>query len=107
MKLKEAMKVIQDGWMRKLKGFRVHFQKRVDSEWMTDYFPDEEEKPLTSEVAAWEVARRFAKATKSDSTEISDGDIVNIYVVDELSEPVNFYGTNEPRIFNDRDIKNA
>jgi len=102
MKTKEAMKIINDGWKRRLKGFRVHFQKRDNSQWITDYFPDKEQKPLTSEISAWELARRFAEATKSDSPVISEGDIINIYVVDDLDNPVSFYGTNEFEILNKR-----
>ncbi len=105
MKLKEAMKIIQDGWVRRLKGYRIHLQKRVNSEWITDYFPDQDQKPVTSEISAWELARRFAEATKSESAEMSDGAIVNIYVVDDLNNPVRFYGTNQNKIFNARDME--
>ena len=105
MKTKDAMKIIDDGWVRRLKGFRVHFQKRIDSDWVTDYFPGEEDKPLTSEISAWELARRFAEATKSDGPEIGESDSFNIYVVDDLGNPIPFYGTNEPKILNPRDIE--
>ena len=104
MKLVEAMKVIDDGWVRRLKGYRVHFQKRENSQWVTDYFPDQEAKPITSEISMWELARRFAEATRSEGPEANDGDIVNIYVVDDLGNPVKFYATNQPKIFNYREI---
>ncbi len=102
METMEAMKIIDDGWKRRLKGFRVHFQRRDNSQWITDYFPDKEQKPLTSEISAWELARRFAEATKSDDPEIGESDMVNIYVVDDLGNPVPFYGTNELEILNRR-----
>ena len=105
MKLVEAMKIIDDGWMRRLKGYRVHFQKRENSQWVTDYFPDQGAKPITSEISMWELARRFAEATTSEGPETNDGDIVNIYVVDDLGNPVTFYATNEPKIFNYREIE--
>ncbi len=104
MKLVEAMKVIDDGWVRRLKGFRVHFQKRENSQWATDYFPGQKAQPITSEISIWELARRFAEATKSEGPETTDGDIVNIYVVDDLGNPVKFYATNQPKIFNYREI---
>jgi hypothetical protein len=99
------MKIIDGGWVRRLKGFRVHFQKHIDSEWVTDYFPGEEDKPLTSEISAWELARRFAEATKSNGPEIAESDSFNIYIVDDLGNPVLFYGTNEPKILNPKDIE--
>jgi hypothetical protein len=100
MNVNEALKLIDEGWVRKPKGFRVHFQKKVNSGWITEYVPGEEEKPLDSDVVAWRLAWKLSQATKSDSSEISDGDIVNIYVVDDSGNPVRFYGTNELTILN-------
>ncbi len=105
MKLSEAIKTIDLGWVRKRKGFRVQFQKRINSEFVTEVVPNEEEKLLDSEVAAWRLAWKLSEATKSDSTESSDGDMVNICVVDDLGNPVAFYGTNLPRIFNAYEIE--
>jgi hypothetical protein len=105
MKARDALKIIDDGWIRRKKGFRVRFQRRTDSEWVTECFPTEEEKPLPSDIAAWELARRFAAATKSGSPGASDGEVVNVYVVDDLGEPVRFYGTNEFKILNRRDVE--
>ncbi len=62
---------------------------------------------MTSEISAWELARRFAEATKSDSPVISEGDIINIYVVDDLDNPVSFYSTNQPKVFNRKEIENT
>jgi len=107
MKVKDAVKIIGGDWVRRRKGFRVHLQKRVNSEWVTDYIPDEKETPWTSEIATWELARRLAEATKSDSPKINDGDIVNIYVVDDLGNPVAFYGTNQSKVFNYKDTGKA
>jgi len=105
MKLKDAMKVIDEGWIRKKKGYRICFQKRAGSEWVKDMFPGENEKPLTSDVSAWELARRFAQAKKPDDSEIQEGEIVNISVVDDMGNPVNFYGTNKPRVLNQRPME--
>ena len=102
MKLKEASKVIKDGWVRKRKGFRIRFEKRVESQWVEDFFPDKEESAIKSEVAAWEYARRFAESTRADRPEEKDGAMVNITVVDDLEKPVRFYGTNEMKVLNPR-----
>jgi hypothetical protein len=100
MKTKEAMEIMDEGWVKRLKGFRVHFQQRVDGEWTTDYFPDMEEKPLPSDISAWELARRFAEATKPEKTEGDDEGVVNIYVVDESENPIKHYGTGQLEVFN-------
>ena len=100
MKLSEAVKIINEGWVRKRKGFRVHFQKKTGTEFITDYVPGEHQKPLDSEVAAWRLAWKLSEATKSNGAEMGEGDVVNIYVVDDQGNPVKFYATNEPKVFN-------
>lgn len=105
MKLKEAMKAMNEGWIQRKKGFRVRFEKRVGSQWVTDYFPDKEEKALTSEVSAWELARRFAESNPYEEREIREGDIVNISVVDDSDTVVNFYGTNGPKVLHPRETQ--
>lgn len=95
MKVSEALKVIDDGWVRKPKGFRVHFQKQEKSEWVTEYSPGEKEKPLDSDVVAWRLAWKLSQAGKSNTSEMNEGDIINIYVVDDSGNPIKFYGTNE------------
>jgi len=107
MKVKEAVKIVDEDWIRKPKGFRVHFQKMVDSELLTEYVPGDEEKPLDSDVVAWRLAWKLSEATKSDTPEIKEGDIVNITVVDDLGHPVKFYGTNQPQILNAKDVGHA
>ena len=83
-----------------IKGFRVHFQKMVNSEWVTDYAPGEEEVPLDSDVAAWRLAWKLSQAGKSNPQEMSEGDMVNIYVVDDSGNPIKCYSTNECTILN-------
>ena len=103
MKLSEAVKAIDDGWVRKRKGFRVQYQRRINSELVTEFVPNEEEKPLDSEVAAWRLAWKLSEAVNPDNAEPGDGEMVNICVVDDLGNPVAFYGTNQPKMFNRRD----
>lgn len=105
MKTKEALEIIDEGWVKKRKGFRVHFQKMVNSELITDRVPGEEARPLDSDVVAWRLAWKIAEATKTGRPEIRDGDIINVYVVDEKGNPINYYATNQPEIFNAKDIK--
>jgi len=94
MKVNEALKVIDEGWVRKPEGFRVHFQKKVNSEWVTEYVPGEEEKPLDSDVVAWRLAWKLSQAGKSNTSEMNEDSIINIYVVDDSGDPIKFYGTN-------------
>ncbi|MFO7740255.1 MAG: hypothetical protein R6V46_17370 [Desulfatiglandaceae bacterium] len=101
MKVSESLKVIDAGWVRKPKGFRVHFQKMVGSELITDYVPGEDEAPLDSDVVAWRLAWKLAQATASDGTEAEANELVNIYVVDDMGHPVKFYGTNEGKVYNE------
>ena len=98
MNINEALKLIDEGWVRKPKGFRVHFQKKINSEWVTEYAPGEEEKPLDSDVVAWRLAWKLSQTAKPGTSEISDGDIANIYVVDDLGDPIKFYVTNQSSI---------
>jgi hypothetical protein len=100
MKLKEATKVIKDGWVRKRKGFRIRFEKRVEDHWEEDFFPDKEESAIKSEVAAWEYARRFALSTRAERPGGTDGAMVNIWVVDDTGAPVKFYATNQAMVLN-------
>ena len=51
MKSVEAYKIIDEGWTKKRTGFRVRFQKQIDSEIITDYFPDMDDGPWLSEIA--------------------------------------------------------
>jgi hypothetical protein len=103
MKLKAAMKNIDEGWIRRRKGYRISFERRVGDDWVSECFPEEMEKPLSSDVSAWELARRFAQANRPDGPELEEGAVVNISVVDDLGHPVNFYGTNKHRVLNKRE----
>jgi hypothetical protein len=54
-------------------------------------------------VVAWRLAWKLSQAGKSNQDEISEGDMVNIYVVDDLGNPIRFYGTNQPMVLNKRE----
>ncbi len=100
MKINEALKVIDAGWVRKPKGFRVHFQKRAGAEIVTDYSPGLDDSPLDSDVVAWRLAWKLAQAAKGDSSEKADEAMFNIYVVDDAGNPIRYYATNQVQVFN-------
>jgi hypothetical protein len=102
MDLKEAMQMISAGWIQRPKGFRVRFERRQGDQWISDSFPSEGEALLTSDIMAWELARRFAEATRMEVTEEAEGGISSITVVDHTGTPVKFYGTDAIRVLNPR-----
>jgi hypothetical protein len=102
MKMKEAVKIIDEQWIRKPKGFRVHFQKRVDADLVTDHVPDMEDKPMDSDVVAWRLAWKLAQILEKAEDVKETGVFYNIYVVDDLGDPVDFYGTGRSQVFNPR-----
>ena len=105
MKSAEAYKIIDAGWVKKRKGFRVRFQKQVDSEIITDYFPDMEQGPWLSEIAIWRMAWKLAESKNSDTPDLNAGDLVNIYVIEDGGNPIKYYATNRFEVFNQVSIK--
>ena len=105
MNSKEAYEIIDAGWAKKPKGFRVRFQRQVGAEMVTDYFPDLNDGPWKSEVAIWRMAWRLAESRQSASPDVNAGDLINITVVDVEDNPVKYYATNQFEVFNQVDIK--
>ena len=95
MKISEMLEVVDRGWVRKPKGFRVRFQTRLDRQWVTDTMPGEDESLLDSDVTAWRSAWKLWQAAKSGA-----GEYVNITVVDDRGEPVRNYATGRFDLFN-------
>ena len=85
MKTQDAMDMINN----KPKGFMVHFERCGDGFLRSDYFPEKHDgEPLIeTEHEAWELANRFAKATK--------GSTCNVYVIDHTFSPVKGYKDRE------------
>jgi hypothetical protein len=102
MELKKAMQMIGAGWIQRPRGFRVRFERRQGEQLVSDFFPSETETLLSSDVMAWELARRFAEATGKGATGEAEGAITSITVVDDKGSPVRFYGTNTIRVLNPR-----
>jgi hypothetical protein len=100
MKIAEALKFIDDNWVQKPKGFRVCMQRRVGSEWVTDYSPGEKAAPLDSDVTTWRLAWKLAVSTPLREGEPQEDDLVNIYVVDQDNNQIDYYATGEQEIFN-------
>ena len=100
MKITDAIKIIDDNWIPKPKGFRVCMQRREGSEWVTDYTPDEKAAPLDSDVTTWRTAWKLSASTPLREGEPQEGDLVNIYVVDQDNNPIDYYATGKKEIFN-------
>ena len=65
------------------------------------HVPGEDEEPLDSDVVAWRLAWKLYQAGKSNPQGMSEGDRVNLYVIDDAGNPVKFYGTNELTVLNE------
>lgn len=104
MKIAESLKIIDAGWVRKSKGYRVHFQKKVGDEFITDHVPNLADTPLDSDVVAWRLAWKLYQTTKSGAAGNSEPEFVNIYVIDDLGNPVKFYVTNQLKVYNSKTV---
>ena len=71
---------------------------------MTDYVPADGEKLLDSDVVAWRTAWKLAASTPLREGEPQEGDLVNIYVVDQDNNPVDYYATGKRETFNACDV---
>ena len=103
MKIGQALKVIDEGWIKKSKGFRVHYQRQTGDQLETEYTPGVDDAPLDSDVAAWRTAWKLQQATLEENSEFGEGRMLNIYVVDDEGQPVRYYKTNEFKVYNPRD----
>ena len=68
MKIGQALKVIDNGWVKKNKGYRVRYQRQTDSGLATEHTPDLDDAPLDSDVAAWRTAWKLLQSTQSENT---------------------------------------
>jgi hypothetical protein len=100
MNIKELLQVVDKGWIKKPKGFRVHFQKMVDGQLATEYLPEPEQAPFGSDVVAWRSAWKLCQATQTDLDDIREGDIVNIYVIDDAGNRIRYYATQQFKVYN-------
>lgn len=99
MKVTEALKVMDAGWVRKKKGYRVIFESRTGDTRTVDTMPGKEEAPLVSEVAAWRSAWKMAQANAPGNTALAGARLCNITVVDDEGVPVAYYATGRYKIY--------
>jgi hypothetical protein len=106
MKIADGLKIIENGWIRKPKGFRVRFHKLMEAGVEVGLSPPPDEAPLNSDVTAWRYAWKLWQATMQESPNGEPGTLYNITVVDDLERPFRFYGTGNFEIFNPKAIDN-
>lgn len=100
MKIGQALKVIDSGWVKKYKGYRVRYQRRTGGAVETEHTPGLDDAPLDSDVAAWRTAWKLQQATQKENNEFGEGQMINIYVVNDEGEPIKYYKTNELKVYN-------
>ncbi len=105
MKIAEGLKLIQQGWVRKPKGFRVKFHRQTDKGWEASFSPPTGDAPLNSDVTAWRYAWKLWQATQNASESDAPQALVNITVVDDQGQPFRFYGTGDFEIYNPKAVE--
>ena len=104
MKVAEGLKVIEKGWIRKPKGYRVRFQKQTDTGVEAGFSPPLEAAPLNSDVTAWRYAWKLWQATQEAAEAGAAGALYNITVVDDQDHPIRFYGTGALETYSPKSI---
>ena len=104
MKIAEGLKLIQEEWVRKPKGFRVKFHKQTEDGLETTFSPPQGIAPLNSDVTAWRYAWKLWQASKEASESGEPGAFFNITVVDDLDQPFRFYGSGEYEVYSPKSI---
>ncbi len=100
MKLADGMKLINEGWAQKPKGFRVKYEKIVKGKKVIEYSPGLDDSPLDSDVTTWRYAWKLYKSTNEDSHKDDREEFLNVCVVDENDTPIDYYVTGKKEIFN-------
>jgi len=101
MKIGKTLKVIDEGWVQKDKGYRVRYQRQTDSGIETEHTPGLDDAPLDSDVSAWRTAWKLVQATQSENINFGEGKMINVTVVNDLGEQVRYYKTNEQMVYNE------
>jgi len=102
MKITEGLKIIESGWVRKPKGFRVAFQKQTENKIEDGLSPPSEAPLLNSDVTAWRYAWKLFQATRLEAEKGEPRALYNITVVDDLGNRFRFYGTGEFETYNQK-----
>ena len=104
MKIAEGLKLIQQGWVRKPKGFRVKFHRQTDKGWEASLSPPAEDAPLNSDVTAWRYAWKLGQATRNAAETDHPQTFYNITVVDDQGQPFRYYATGNFETFNPKSV---
>ena len=104
MKIADGLKLIESGWIRKPKGFRVRFHRQTEAGIEAGLSPPPEAAPLNSDVTAWRYAWKLWQATRAAAETGDPGALYNITVVDDQDLPFRFYGTGEFETYNPKRI---
>ena len=100
MKIGTALKVIDEGWVQKDKGYRVRYQRQTDYGLETEYTPGLDDTPLDSDVSAWRTAWKMVQATLSENINFGEGQMINVTVVNDQGDQIRYYKTNELMVYN-------
>ena len=100
MDIKGVLEAIDNGWIKKPKGFSLRFEESVDSEMRTDYVPELDAALLDSDVVSWRLAWKLAKVDVESDEGLPRRRFSNITVVNDEGEAIRYYLTNEYEIFN-------
>ena len=104
MKIADGLKLIENGWIRKPKGFRVRFHKQTEAGFEAGLSPPPEAAPLNSDVTAWRYAWKLLQATAEAVEQEAPGAMYNITVVDDEDNLALFYATGKTEIYNPKPI---
>ena len=100
MKIADGLKLIESGWIRKPKGFRVRFHRQTEAGIEAGLSPPPEAAPLNSDVTAWRYAWKLWQATRAAAETGDPGALYNITVVDDQDLPFRFYGSGDFETYN-------
>lgn len=104
MKITDGLKLIENGWVRKPKGYRVKFHRQTEAGVEAGLSPPSEAAPMNSDVTAWRYAWKLWQATRAAAEAGDPGALYNITVVDDKDRPFRFYGTGEFETYNPKHI---
>ena len=103
MNVTDALKLMDAGWVKKKKGYRVYFETVTGTARTADTMPGEKAAPLTSDVVAWRSAWKMTQASHPANPALENAELVNITVVDDEGNPVPYYATGRYKIYNRRE----